>query len=283
MMIAYTLMFGAIATGAVLAFRFYQSAMERAGAERELQLARKIQRSFLLSDFPRRPRIQVHAANLSSKEVSGDFYDVVTAHDSETVLAIADVSGKGVPAALLSSMLQASLRTQAGGVASPAAMMAALNRLVCQRPETGQFATFFLAVIDEPTLTLRFTNAGHNFPILERAAGGRERLERGGVVIGMREDATYEEAALRLAAGDRLVLYTDGVTEAARADGEMFGEARLEALLGAVPREAPADAVVDQVLAGVRGFLDGVEPGDDITVMVLRVLPAGDGSGAAVC
>lgn len=119
--------------------------------------------------------------------MSGDFYDVVVPGDDRVLLAIADVSGKGVPAALLSAMLQASLRTQAALALSPAAMMHVINALACQRAVTGQFATFFLASIDEPLLTLRFTNAGHNFPVLLRAGGARELLETGGLVVGMME------------------------------------------------------------------------------------------------
>ncbi len=271
-MMVYALLFGGLFLGVSIAIAYHREAMERAGSERELQLARRIQRSFLLSEFPRRARVEVHAVNVSSREVSGDFYDVVPVGDEHVVLAIADVSGKGVPAALLSSMLQASVRTQAGSVSSPAAMIRTINALACQRASTGQFATFFLAVLHEPTLTLRYTNAGHNFPVLQRAAGGRELLETGGCVVGMLDGPEFEEGSVALAPGDRLVLYTDGVSEAEREDGEMFGEERLYALLEAEPREQPAERLVDRVLAGVEGFLDGVEPGDDITVMAMRVL-----------
>jgi len=271
--LVWSLLFGVMFVGVALSVRFYKKAMERAGSERELQLARRIQRSFLLSEFPRRPRIEVHAENISSREVSGDFYDVVTPNDSEILLAIADVSGKGVPAALLSSMLQASLRTQAGAVASPAAIMRTMNSLACQRTSTGQFATFFLAAIHEPTMTLRYTNGGHNFPLMMRADGSRRTLEVGGTVIGMLEEMPFEEEAVQLETGDRLVIYTDGVTEAARADQEMFGEERLIALLDRGPRDASAAQVVQRVLEGVREFLGDAEPGDDVTVMALRVLP----------
>jgi sigma-B regulation protein RsbU (phosphoserine phosphatase) len=273
MLLVYTLLFGALFLGLALASNFYRQAMERAGSERELLLARRIQRSFLLSEFPERARLEAHAVNVSSKEVSGDFYDVVAPGEDRLLLAIADVSGKGVPAALLSSMLQASLRTQAATVLSPASMMRTINGLACQRAVTGQFATFFLAAIDEPTLTLRYTNAGHNFPVLMRADGTRELLATGGLVVGMMEGLPYEEGVVSLATGDRLVFYTDGVSEAANASGEMFGEDRLYALLDALPRALPAEGIVNRVLEGVRAFLGGTEAGDDITVMALRVLP----------
>ena len=223
--------------------------------EQELDLARRIQRTSLLSEFPPVPRCEVHAVYVPSRQVGGDFYDVVAAGDGSHLLAIADVSGKGVPAALLSSMLQASLRTQAQSVRSLADIMTSINALVCQRSITGQFATFFLAAIDEPEMRLRYTNAGHNFPVLLRANGERVLLEEGGLVVGMMEGMPYVEASLDLHAGDRVLLYTDGVSEAADPSGEMFGEDRLYALLDGLPRELSARVMVDRVLAGLTTFL----------------------------
>ena len=275
MLVVYTLLFAVLFLGLSMAMTFYRKSLVRAGADRELQLARRIQRSFLLSDFPRSPRLDVYALNVSSKEVSGDFYDVVVTPGDGLLLAVADVSGKGVPAALLSSMLQASLRTQAGAVASPAAMMRTINALACQRDNTGQFATFFLAAIDEPTMTLRYTNAGHNFPVLQRADGTRELLDCGGLIVGMLDGTLYDEGALQLRPGDLLLFYTDGVTEAALADGSMYGEERLYARLAALGPGPGAEAAVHAVLDDVRAFLGGTEAGDDITVMALRVLPPG--------
>lgn len=272
-MMMYFVALGTVFVGGALAFHFYQRAMERAGSERELQLARKIQQSFLPSEFPRHPRLEVHATNLSSKEVSGDFYDVVPIGDDGYLLAIADVSGKGVPAALLSSMLQASLRTQATGEVRVANVMASINTLVCRRPQTGQFATFFLAAVDGRGPSLRFTNAGHNFPMLFRDGAAPRTLETGGLVVGMLEGLPYEEESVPLSPGDRVLFYTDGLSEGQRADGEMFGEERIAKLFGGFPSGATSHELVDRTLAGFRDFLGDAEPGDDVTVMVLRVLP----------
>jgi serine phosphatase RsbU (regulator of sigma subunit) len=271
-LIIYFALFGVLSVGLVLASRFYRAAVERAGSERELMLARRIQESFLLSEFPRRSRLEVYATNVSSKEVSGDFYDVVPVGEDGYLLAVADVSGKGVPAALLTAMLQASLRTQASAGVRVSAMMETINRLVCGRAVTGQFATFFLAAVSERDMTLRFTNAGHNFPYLFRTSGERKALETGGLVVGMMDDARYQEECVALAPGDRVLFYTDGVTEAARPDQEMFGEERLIRLVESLPRDLAACEVVDRVLEGVRDFLGETEAGDDITVMVLRVM-----------
>ena len=271
-MLMYFVVLGVVFVGVTLANHFYREAMERAGSERELLLARRIQQSFLPSEFPRHPRLEVHATNLASKEVSGDFYDVVPIGDGGYLLAIADVSGKGVPAALLSSMLQASLRTQASPEVRVGTVMASMNALVCRRPETGQFATFFLAAVNGRDLALRFTNAGHNFPMLFRSGRTPRTLETGGLVVGMMEGLPYEEETVPLEPGDRVVFYTDGLTEAARADGLMFGEERLAALFGGFPAGLSARELVERTLAGLREFMDGAEAADDVTVMVLRVL-----------
>jgi sigma-B regulation protein RsbU (phosphoserine phosphatase) len=217
----------------------------------------------------------VHAVNVSSKEVSGDFYDVVQGQGGSYLLAIADVAGKGVPAALLSSMLQASLRTQANSQESVAAILRNINTLVYRSTNVNQFATFFLARIDEATMRLTFSNAGHNFPVVFRRGGEQRMLERGGTVVGILEDAQFEEETLDLLPGDLAVLYTDGISEAANAEGELFGEERLYRLIVDLPRELNAREVTERILDGVREYLAGIEPGDDMTVMVLRVIEDG--------
>jgi len=267
----FSLLFAALFTGINMALYYYRESLNRARAEQELTLARRIQRSFLLTQFPELPRIELHALNLSSKEVSGDFYDVVPAGDGSWLLAIADVAGKGVAAALLTSMLQASLRTQAGATTSVAEILRNINRLVYRQTSVNQFATFFLARVHETSLRLSFSNAGHNWPVVFRDGGEREFLVKGGVVVGILEDASFEEASVELKPGDRLVFYTDGVSEAQDPKGEMFGEDRLYDLVSSLPRDLSAREVTDRIVARVNEFLGGAEAGDDITLMVLRV------------
>jgi Stage II sporulation protein E (SpoIIE) len=277
----FNVVFAGLGTAVAYAFVFYRDAVERAKSDQELNLARRIQRGFLLSQFPERPTVEVFAVNVSSKQVSGDFYDVVPAGDDGFLLAVADVSGKGVPAALLSSMLQASLRTQAPSIASVGEILRNVNTLVCGTGSSGQFATFFLARVDEARMTIASSNAGHNFPVLFRADGTRATLETGGTVVGIMDVLRFDEETHALAPGDRLVIYTDGITEAANARNELFEEERLYALVEALPRHLSAREIVEAVLQGVRTWLDGLEPGDDMTVMVLRVLepaPQADGS-----
>ena len=268
----FTLLFSLLSMAVVYAFVFYHRALDKARSEEELKLARRIQRSFLISDFPELPGLEVHATNLSSRQVSGDFYDVVAAGPNAWLVAIADVSGKGVPAALLTSMLQASLRTQAGGPNSVAEILAAINRMAVQSASSGQFATFFLARVDLDPLRLTYSNAGHNYPVLFRRDGTLETLEKGGTVVGILDGARFEQETVALQPGDRVVMFTDGVSEAANAAGEMYGEERLYAFAAGLPRDLPARELSDRILANVHQFLDGTEAGDDITLLTLRVL-----------
>jgi sigma-B regulation protein RsbU (phosphoserine phosphatase) len=240
--------------------------------EEELRLARQIQRSFLHTEFPSIPRFDVHALNIPSKEVGGDFYDLVPGHDGVFLFAIADVAGKGVPAALLSSMLQASLRTQAGSIVSVGEILRNINSLVYRATAVHQFATFFIARVEHDTLRMTFSNAGHNFPVVIRRDCEPMFLERGGTVLGIVDGAAYEEEGLSLRAGDLLVLYTDGISEAMNRHGELYGDARLYELVRGLPGDLSSREVSDRVLAALQEFLDGEEARDDMTLMVLRVL-----------
>ena len=267
----YGALFAVLFIGVIMAFHFYEHAIARVRSEEELNLARRIQRSFLISNFPDRPGLEIHALNVSSKEVSGDFYDVVPVGGTGYLLCIADVSGKGVPAALLGSMLQASLRTQAPLLGSVASIVTGLNRLVCEIAPAGQFATLFLAHIDETSMRLSYVNAGHNPPALLRKDGSRALLDRGGTVVGISEAIPFEEGHVDLGPGDRVVFYTDGLSEGMNGREEMYGDERVVDFAAALPAEQNPRQQIDSMLADLTGFLAGKEPQDDITVMVLRV------------
>ena len=245
--------------------------VEVALLEEELRLARQIQRSFLVTEFPETSRFEVHALNIPSKEVGGDLYDLVPTADGGLVLAVADVAGKGVPAALLSSMLQASLRTQAASIPSVCEILRNINALVYRGTSVHQFATFFIARV-RPDGRMVFSNAGHNYPVVVRRDGAQVLLERGGLVLGVMESAAYEEDSVHLETGDRVVLYTDGITEAVNAAGELFGEERLYEVIRGLSRELTARQMADCILHELALYRNGVEARDDITLMVLRVL-----------
>jgi serine phosphatase RsbU (regulator of sigma subunit) len=239
--------------------------------EEELHLAQQIQQTFLRTDFPPLPRCEVHAVNLPSRQVGGDYYDIVACPDGAFFVAIADVAGKGVPAALLSSMLQAALRTQAGTDLPVSSILRNVNSLVYRSAATTQFATFFLARVDREGRQLTYCNAGHNWPVLLRRSGEVLRLDRGGLLLGMFEDVAMEHATETLGAGDVLVLYTDGISEATNRDGELFGEGRVADFVRELPPALPARDIGERLLAEVQHHLGPMEAQDDRTLVVLRV------------
>lgn len=239
--------------------------------EEELSLAHQIQQTFLKSDFPSLPRCEVHAVNLPSRQVGGDYYDVVPVPDGSFLVAIADVAGKGVPAALLSSMLQASLRTQARSVESPAEILRNINTLVYRSTAVHQFATFFLARVSGDGRRMTFANAGHNWPALLRRDGSREWLQTGGTILGIMEDVAMEEATFDLTPGDLLVFYTDGISEATNEDGELFSEERLVEFVQGLPPSLNPESIAVSILREVERHLGPLEAQDDRTLVVLRV------------
>lgn len=266
----FALLFAALFTALALVVEYHRSSLEHARSERELELARNIQRSFLPESFPVSSRVEVHAVNVPSRRVSGDFYDVVPTGD-ELLLAIADVEGKSVPAALLVAALQASLRTQTANTSSVSDIVRNINTLVCQRAGAQQFATFFLARVAGDGRRLTYCNAGHNPPLLFRANGARQLLQRGGLMFGVLEAAPFEEEAVELGPGDRAVFYTDGITEAVAPGGEEYGPERLATLVAALPPSLSAREVTARVLRELDAFSHGADPADDQTLVVLRV------------
>jgi len=188
-------------------------------------------------------------------------------------LAIGDVAGKGVPAALLMAGLQASLRgLTLAGISDLSELMAKLNVLVYEATPTNRFATFFYGLYEPATRRLRYSTAGHNPALLLRASNGEiEWLKTRGVGLGLQRASSYQQAELTLEPGDRLVLYTDGVTEARNPQGEEFGTDRLaETLRSCIALNA--SAILDQVMAAVTGFAAEAPQFDDITVIVVRVV-----------
>lgn len=256
--------------------------LQVARLEEELHLAQQIQRTFLRSEFPAMPRCEVHAINISSRQVGGDYYDVVPCEDGSFLVAIADVAGKGVPAALMSSMLQAALRTHSRSTEPVSTILRNINALVYRSTAVHQFATFFLARVDATGRHLTFSNAGHNWPALVRSDGTTLFLERGGLLLGVLEDIQLEHEQVELQPGDVLVLFTDGISEAANCEGELFGEQRVAEIVRALERPLDARAITARLLDEVEAHLGAEEAQDDRTLLVLRVHEsADDGVSAA--
>ena len=237
-------------------------------AVRETAQAQAVQRALLPEQLPAVASCDLAARWQPASTFGGDCYDVVALDPTHLALSIGDVCGKGLPAALLMTHLQASVRAFASPHSLPEGVVASVNRALCGHGDLHRFVTLFYSVYDAGSRVLRFCNAGHNPPVLARADGSIERLAAGGTVADVFEDAVYEAGEVRLQPGDRLVLFTDGVTEAGEPNGEEFGDDRLVAAVHATKALA-ATGTVDRVFADVGAYCGA--PHDDATVVVLRL------------
>jgi phosphoserine phosphatase RsbU/P len=236
--------------------------------QRELEDARLIQRGLLPTSVPRIAGIDLAVTWQPADGVGGDCFDTL-AFASGLGVSIADIAGKGLPAALLMSNLQAAVRAFAQESAAPSSICGSVNRLLCRNMASGRFATFCYARIDAAARRIVYSNAGHNPPLLVRAGGAIERLTEGGMVLGVFPDNTYEQAELPLGSGDRLVFYTDGITEARNAGGQWYDEDKLAAAASAA-RSQPVEAMKDSLLAHVNAFTGG-QFEDDATLIVVGI------------
>ena len=241
---------------------------------RDLELAVEVQRRLLPRRPPRTPIGTLAAFTLPARSVGGDYYDFVDLPGDEIGIAIADVSGKGIAAALLMSVVQASLRLMSVESGSSCAGLATkMNRFLYGSTAGNKYATFFYAQVDPVARRVKFVNAGHNPPYLvRRTANGAEalQLKAGGTVLGLFPETDYEAGEVSLCPGDVLVAFTDGVPEALNVQGEDFGEQRLEALLIA-SLGCTADEISNRLIAAMRDWIAGAEQHDDLTFIVLAV------------
>ena len=251
-----------------------QQTVEHRGAqiaiqEQELERAREIQSSLLPKEIPQLAGYQVAGAWQPARTVSGDYYDVLALGAHKLGICIADVAGKGVSAALLMANVQAAVRAFAGSSESPSQMCARVNTLLHENVAPGKFVTFLYGVLDAEQRTFRFSNAGHLPPIL--FSGGEARtLEGGGAVLGVFPSWSYEDATIELKAGDRLLLVTDGITEAADANEQEFGESGIAEFVKA-NSALGAKELNKRLLKQVTEFCRG-QFHDDATVLVIAAL-----------
>ena len=237
--------------------------------EQEMEEARGIQQGFLPKEIPQVPGYELAGAWQPARVVGGDYFDVLRLSDAVLGLCVADVAGKGVPAALLMSNLQAIVRETATAAMHPDALCRKVNESIRRNIAPDRFVTFFYGLLDSRNNRLSYTNAGHNAPVLLRRDGSHERLREGGDVLGIFPDHSYECGEVALAAGDRILLFTDGVTEAQNKAGEEFGETRLLELLAA-NQSLGAAALQQRILEAVTEF-SGAEFADDVTLIVVTV------------
>lgn len=233
----------------------------------ELEEAREIQDGLMSSSLISLPGFDVAGARRQAKVLGGDYFDIFSFNESRCALCVADVMGKGTPAALLMSNLQAALKATAGQELSPSDVCAKVNEIICSNTSAGRFITLFYAVLDGTSRELTFVNAGHNPPILVGSDGTFLRLIAGGPALGILNESKYDEGKILLEAGDRLVLFTDGVTEATNRAGEEFGEDRLIGLAVEI-RHLPAHALQQKIMESVSQFTSGNFQ-DDATLYLL--------------
>jgi phosphoserine phosphatase RsbU/P len=239
-------------------------------SEQEMQIARQVQSRLLPQHAPALPTLECAGKCIQTRAVGGDYYDFLDFGSGRLGLVLADIAGKGISAALLMANLQANLRGQyALALEDLSGLLCSVNRLFYKNTESNHYATMFFAVYDDDNRILRYVNCGHNPPILLRANGDVEHLEATATVLGLFEEWDCSVAERQLSAGDLLVIYTDGISEAAPSeDTEEFGDDRLVANLK-IHQGKPADTILDEVIAEVQRFSHG-EQADDMTLIVSR-------------
>lgn len=239
-----------------------------------LKLAREIQMSMLpkrFPPFPHRTDFDLYAIIEPAREVGGDFYDFLLLDEDRLGIAIGDVSGKGIPAALFMSITKTLLRVSAGKRYDPAAVLAELNKELCRDNDAGMFVTLFYGVVHLRTGALEYSSGGHNPPYLLSQNGAVTALQQTkGMALGVAEAVLYEAKRIALPAGDGLFLYTDGVTEAMDSAGNLFSEYRLEEVLRRTADRTPRE-LIQGVMSEVQRFTAGAEQSDDITALAIQL------------
>jgi phosphoserine phosphatase RsbU/P len=264
--------FAAQAAVAVERARLTAEQLERRRLEKELAIAREIQASFLPDRAPEVPGFDLAGTTQAHDEVGGDYYDFIQVSETRIGIAIADVSGKGIPAALIMAGFRMSLLAEIRNEFAIRAVMRKVNSLLHESTDRDKFVTAFYGLLDTRNRVLIFSNAGHNPPVLFRSGGKIEYLEEGGVALGVLAAAEYEDRPIALRPGDVLVLYTDGISEAESPSGELFGQRRIEQVVAA-HTDLDARGIMETLIRAARDWAGERGPQDDLTLVVLRVSP----------
>jgi uncharacterized protein YndB with AHSA1/START domain len=242
----------------------------------EYKEAREIQQGLMPKEIPQLPGLEISGSWRPARIVGGDYFDVFKFSETRLGLCIADVSGKGMPAALLMANLQAVVKALASENTSPGELVEKVNRVMWRNTTEAKFITLFYGLLDVDGKTLRYANAGHNAPILTRKDGAQVPLEEGGLALALFQERSYEEGEIELRPGDRLVMFTDGVSEAVNGKGEEFGEERLAEVFRCA-HQLSAEALHRRLLERVTEFCAGGFE-DDATILVVAVSEKDDGA-----
>ena len=248
--------------------RLYREAELKAQMDNDLRIAAEIQRALLPPERFAAGPFEIAAMTEPCRAIGGDFYEHTELSGGRLGFALGDVSGKGPPAALMAAVIQGILNSHAEDEPGPADTLARLNHTLVRRSIQSRFATIAFAIA-EPDGRLRVSNAGHNPTYVLRQDGRLQTLDKGGLMVGIFPDATYEEEVITLEPGDLVILYSDGVTEALNAHGEQYEEERLKACLEGT-HDAPASEVLDRLVQSVHAFAGAYPQADDITALVFR-------------
>ena len=253
---------------------FNDKSSKLAATQNELNMATQIQANALPSLFPEfsdRAEFELYASMRPAKEVGGDFYDFFMIDETHLCVVIADVSGKGVPAALFMMTAKTMIKDYALTKDSTAEIFTAVNARLCEGNKAGMFATGWIGILDTRTMTLQYTNAGHNYPVLLRRGQACEEMKKvHGLFLAGMEFTRYKQSEVTLAQGDRLLLYTDGVVEAHDREKNLYGMERMEAALDAA-REQTGEQTLERIFSDVDQFAAEVPQFDDITMVVLTI------------
>jgi sigma-B regulation protein RsbU (phosphoserine phosphatase) len=249
--------------------RLFKETLEKQKLEEELAIAREIQQRLLPKEAPQLGDFELAAINIPTRQVGGDYYDYFPIDNNRYLITIADVSGKGVPAALLMTNLQATLHAMTTTDVPFEQIVFRINNFVHQNTTMDKFITAFFAIFDRETGAMTSINAGHNPPYVLHADGSFETLSEGGLLMGMFPNAPYKSESRQLHEGDWVVMYTDGVSEAMSANSEEFGEKRLEEIIRA-GRDTSAAGMIEAISNAVKKHTEGAPQSDDITLVILR-------------
>jgi sigma-B regulation protein RsbU (phosphoserine phosphatase) len=264
-------LFASLVAIAIEKAALHREMLEKRRLESELRIARQVMEALMPARAPAVRNFEIFGRMIPSAEVGGDYYDFIDVADGRLGVVIADVSGKGVPAALIMATFRASLHALLGNDFALRAVFSRLNRLLLESTRDRHFVTAFYGELDAEGRRMFYVNAGHNPPLFIREGEPVRLLSTGGIPLGILKNAAFSEDIVYFMPGDSLVLYTDGVTEAENADGEPYGVHRLEHVVRRNLRRS-ASAVCDAIIEDVRQHADSDARSDDLTVVVVRAV-----------
>ena len=248
--------------------RLYEAEREFVKMQEEVLLAAKIQSDLLPRTSPSLSGYEIAGKNIPAQVVGGDYFDFITLDEHRVAICLADVSGKGLPASLLMSNTQATIRSQSLVNATPSECLTRANILLYRTTSPEKFVTLFYGILDTKTHDFTYSNAGHDSPYF-MTSSQFSRLEKGGTVLGVIEPFDYEQDSVTLAFADTIVIYSDGITESFNEKDEPFGEERIESVLKQ-HHQAPASAIVDEIINAAKEFAGRRQQADDMTVVVIK-------------